>query len=288
MMRVRTRSSSSPREEPAYIPQNFREHRLRQFPRKSILLARMVRGEQSRQAPGELVTNSMTKPESCKTLDLATLFEQPQINAHRNTPKCKKRPRPQNFKIALKVRTAIQKLGTQRLIRRRRATNSRNDVSILQCETVVALRRCRLVRESRAVQRLKQKISRAIPGKHASGAISAMRCGRKTQNQQFCVRVAESRHRFSPVFAAPKREPLFTRHSFAVFHQPRTLPAPDNFLVQHSKPVHRFSPLENYHETDGPPDSSISVSESGPRKGIQVLGPFLVRHSEEIKGRAIQ
>jgi hypothetical protein len=288
MTRTRTRAKLFPLEESAYISQHVREHGLRQFPRKSILLAGMVRSEQSRQVSGKLVANSVTKPERRKTLDFAAIFQQPQVNTHRNAPKGENRARPQNFKLALEIRTAVRKLRGQRLVRGRRAANSSNDIGIFQREPVAAMRRSRLVRESSAKQRVKQEISRAIARKHPPGAVPSMRRGRESKDQQLRVRVAESRHRFAPVFTVPERQPLFTRHSFAVFHQPRTLPASDDFFVQHPKRAHQFSLEENYHETDVLPKSSMYMSELAQRKAIQLFGSFLVRHREKIQRRHIQ
>jgi hypothetical protein len=112
-----------------------------------------------------------------------------------------------------------------------------------------------------------------------------MRRGRQSEDQQFRLMVAESRHRFAPVLAFPERQPLFKRHSFAVFHQPRTLPAPDDFFVQLSKPVHQIPLKENYHETEVPPESSICMSEYGRRKAVRVFKSILVRCCGRFHGR---
>ena len=277
-----------PLEKPANVSQHARKHSSCQFPRKSVLLAWMVRREQSRQIPGKLVTRSVAKLESCETFDRAPLFEQSKVNAHRNASESENGPRPQDFELALKMGPAVRKLGGQRFVRRRSTANRRRDVRILELEAIALLGRGWLVREPDAIQRVKQEVARAISRKHAPGAIAAMRRRRESEDKQFRARVAESWHRLAPVFAIPKRQPLLARYPLAVLGQPGTLPAANDLFVQLPKPVHALSLAENYHETDVPPESSICVSEPGLRKAIQFSGSFRVKRCERFRGHLIQ
>src|SRR3989440_488614 len=63
---------------------------------------------------------------------------------------------------------------------------------------------------------------------------------RKAEYQQLRARVSKSRNWFSPVRPFAIRAPFLSRHSFAVFHEPRALAASDNLFVQHAKLRARF------------------------------------------------
>ena len=75
----------------------LKQHRVRKFSRKRILLARMIRGEKPRQIPRQLVTSSMPKRKRSQRRNLPALFQQSQISPHRNAAQHHDSARSQNF-----------------------------------------------------------------------------------------------------------------------------------------------------------------------------------------------
>jgi hypothetical protein len=226
-----TRCCKSSRQKVSHVAQNFQHHRVRQLASKCILLARMIRRKKPRQISRQLIARAMPKRKRSQRRNHPALFQQSQISPHRNASQYQHRARLQNFQLALQKVPAIRHLRGQRLIGRRSAAQSRGHVSILERKPVVAIRGSRLVGKARAKQRLVQKISRAIAGKHSPGAIGAMRRRRKPQNQKLRPRVAKSRNRLSPVIPCQKRPPLVLRNLFAITYQSRAGAALNNFLV---------------------------------------------------------
>ncbi len=218
-----------------HIPQHLPHHPRRQFPRKSILLAGMIRRKKPRASARQLITRPMPERKRRKSGNLPAILQQPEIRPHRNIPEYQHRSRPKYLKLPLEIRATIRRLRRQRLIRRRRAANRCSDVCIFQRKSVASLSRRRLIRKSRPVKRRVQKISRPVAGKNSSCPVATMRRRSKSQNQQLRLRISKSRHRLAPVLAPAKRQSLFPRHPLAVFHQPRTLPAPNDLLVQRNE-----------------------------------------------------
>jgi len=192
----------------------------------------MIRSEQAGQIVRQSVSRAVTKWKCRETLNLASLFKHAEIRPHGDTPQRKNHPRADQSKFRLKIRPAVRKFRRKWLVRRRSAAHCRRDVRIRQLEPVVPPRRARLIRKARAAKRLVQKIPRAISREDASRSVAAMRRGRKPQDQQLRARIAKSRNRFAPIFPIAKRPPLFAPNFFAIFHQPRTLPALNDLLVQ--------------------------------------------------------
>jgi hypothetical protein len=172
---------NSPRQKLAYVAQDLEQHRIRQLSSKSILLARMIRRKQTRQTSRQLVASPVPKRKRSQRRNKPALFQQSQISPHRNATQHQHRARPQNLDLALQKVPAIRKLRRQGLVGGRRAAQSRGHISILQRQSVSAILRSGLIRKSRAIQRLVQKIARPIAGEHASRAIRSMRRGRKPQ-----------------------------------------------------------------------------------------------------------
>jgi hypothetical protein len=215
----------------SHVTQNLKQHRIRKLASKSILLARMIRRKKPRQISRQLITRAMPKRKRSQRRNLPALLKQSQISPHRDATKHQHRARPQNFQLAFQKVPAIRQLRRQRFIRRRRATQSRGHISILQRQTVFPIRRNRLIGKPRAKQSLVQKISRTISREHSPRAIRAMRRGRKSQNQELRPRIAESRNRLSPVIACRKRSALVPRDLFTIPYQPRARAAAGNFPV---------------------------------------------------------
>lgn len=164
------------------IAKNSDEHRLGELACESVLLARMVRREELREAVGKWVTRAVAKGKCGKASDLAALFEQAEISAHGNAPQYENCARTNQLQLALEVGTAVGKLGWQGLIRGRGATKRGRHVSILEREAVSAMRGCGLICKSGAMERFVKKIAGAVAGEHASGAICAMRGGGEAQD----------------------------------------------------------------------------------------------------------
>jgi hypothetical protein len=228
-------------EVPADSPQHRDEHYLRQFSCERILLARMVRREKPRQFTGQLVTHSVREGKRREALNFAAVLQQPEIRTHRDAPQHKHGARPQNFKLSFEIMAAIRKLRRQGLIGRGRAAHCCRDVGVVQLQPVAALRRCRLVRKSRSIQRPVKKISGTIAGENSARAIPAVCRGRQAQYQKPRAGIAESRNRFTPVFALTKSATLLPRHFFAVPHQPQACSTRDNFLIQRFERIHSSS-----------------------------------------------
>jgi hypothetical protein len=241
-------SRKSPRQKFSCVAQNPKKHCVRQLARKCILLAGMIRRKKPRQIPRQLITRAMPKRKHSRRRNLSALFQQSQISPHRNAAQHKHRARSQNLQFALQKVPAIRHLRGQRLVRRRRATQSRGQVNILQSEPVFAIRGSRLIGKPSAKQRLVQKICGAISGEHSSGAIAAMRRGRESQNQKLGPRIAKSRNRLAPIIPCQERTALVLRNLFAIPYEARARAAADNFLIQFFQFAHAAVSLKSYHE----------------------------------------
>jgi hypothetical protein len=223
----------------------------------------MIRRKKPRQISRQLITRPMPKRKRSQGRNSPALFQQSQVSPHRNATKDQHRARPQDLQLALQKMPAIRQLRGQRLVGGRSAAQSRGHISILQSETVVAIRRSRLIGKPRAKQRLVQKIARAIAREHSARAIRAMRRGRKSQYQKLRARIAKSRNRLSPIVPSQKRSALVARDLFAIPYQPRARAAADNFLIQFFQFAHAVVSLESYHE---PGQAREASKQHAPRK----------------------
>src|SRR5579863_5604023 len=228
-----------PRKKALDIAQHAREHRFREFSRERVLLAGMIRRVKPRQIVRQGVAGAMSEAKRRQTFDFAAVLEQPQKNAHRDASQCQQSAWPEDFEFLFEVRAAVREFGRQRLIAGRRATRTGCDVCVSQLEPVARVRRSGLIRESGAIERAEQKISRTVTGEDPPGAIAAMRGGRESKDEQFCARITEARHRFAPIFAIEEGKALFTRYFFAIRHQPRAFPAAYDLAIQLGKRLHR-------------------------------------------------
>src|SRR5579864_7762617 len=59
-----------------------------------------------------------------------------------------------------------------------------------------------------------------------------MSAGRKSQNQQSCVRVAKARNRFGPVVPFKIGAPFYLAHFFAMSNQARTAVTGNDLLIE--------------------------------------------------------
>ena len=167
--------------------------------------------------------------------DLSLLLQKFQIRVPRDCSQRQHGPWPQRLQFALQISPAIQNLVRQGFIRRRRATHGSGNVCALQPQPIVAAQGSGLIRKSRFVQRLVQKIPRTIPSEYAACAVPTMGRGRQSQNEQFRTGISEARHRSSPIRPLPVGSPFLARHFFTVLHQSRTFPAGANFFADRSQ-----------------------------------------------------
>lgn len=111
-------------------------------------------------------------------------------------------------------------------------------VGIDEPQSVAAVRRCRLIGKPKVIKRAIEPVAGTIAGKDAAGAIAAVRCGSKPDDEQPRIRRAEARNGPAPVVPIDESADLFSRHPLAIFHQSRTSPAIHNLAlggpVQHS------------------------------------------------------
>ena len=279
------RRRKSPRQKFAHVAQDLQHHRVRKLSSKCILLARVIGREQSRQFARQFVARAMPKRKRSQGRNQPALLQQSQISPHRNASQHQHRARPQNLQLALQIVPAIRQLRRQRFICGWRAPQSRSHVSILQSQPIFAIHSSRLIGKPGAKQRLVQKISRAIPGKHSSRAIRAMRCGRKSENQKLSPRIAKSRNRLSPVIPSQKRPALVPSNLFAMPYEPRTRAAADNLLIQLFQFAHVQVSLKSYHEPCQAREASKRYDARKLRHGLVTIA--LGRDANERSGMVI-
>jgi hypothetical protein len=242
------RGKNSPRQKLSHVAQNVKQHRVRELAGKCILLARMIRRKKPRQVSRQLVTSPMPKGKGSQRRNQRALLQQSQISPQRNATKHQYRARLKYLKLALQKVPAIRQFRRQRLVRRRRAAQSRGHVSILQRQTISAIRRSRLIGKSRAIERLVKEIAGPIASEHPSRAIRAMRRGRKSQYQKLRARIAEPWNRLAPIIPSEERASLVPRHLFAIPYQSRARATVNDFLIQLFQFAQASVPLESYHE----------------------------------------
>ena len=90
----------------------------------------------------------------------------------------------------------------------------------------------RLRGEAGAVQHAIEKMTGAIAGERAAGAIGAMRARRQAENQHPRVHIAKARYWLGPIVAIAIGAALLAPDLLAIFTQPRTAGAGDEFAIQ--------------------------------------------------------
>jgi hypothetical protein len=174
----------------------------------------------------------VAKRERSQTGNLPAILEQTQICAHRDAAEHQYGAQAMNLQFAFEIWTAICQLGWQRLIGRWGAAHSRSDIRVFESQAIAAVLRSRLIREAGTKQGLVQKVSGTIAGKHASRAITPVRCWRKAEDQELRSGVTKARKRLAPVMPFEEGATFGSRHLLAVTYQARTLAAMNDFLVQ--------------------------------------------------------
>ena len=136
------------------------------------------------------------------------------------------------IEFAVKKAAAIADLFRRGLVLRRSAAHHGSDVCIAQRKSVFFVRSRGLRGEAGAVQHAIEKMTGAIAGERAAGAVGAMRARRQAEDQHPRVHIAEARHRLGPIVAVAVGAALLTPDLLAIFNQPRTAGAGDEFAIQ--------------------------------------------------------
>src|SRR5262249_29654564 len=129
----------------------------------------------------------------------ALLLENVEVGVPGDLAQRKYGSRPQHCEFPLQIAAAVQHLLPQRLVVWRCASAGSGDVRASQLQAVIALHRCRLIREAGLVQCGIQEIARAVTGEDAAGSISTMRRRSQPQDEQLCLRIAKARHWLAPI-----------------------------------------------------------------------------------------
>ena len=131
------------------------------------------------------------------------------------------------------MRMAGRNLAWSWLVLRRCAPHGREDVRIVQLQSVGRMPGGCDVREPCLVHRVHEKVAGSIPGEDATGAIGAVGGGRQPEDEDPRERIAESRNRPAPVGIAAVRGFLVSRDLFAVGAEPHTTVAADDVSSDH-------------------------------------------------------
>jgi len=85
------------------------------------------------------------------------------------------------------------------------------------------------------MERAVEIIAGTVSREHTSRTVSAMRRGRKPQNQKPRVRIAERGNRFAPIIPITPRPTLYLRYLPAISGESFTAIAGNDLLIQQDK-----------------------------------------------------
>src|SRR5581483_2013990 len=160
-----------------------------------------------------------------------------QVSLKSNAPECHDHAEVrESLQLAVEKGSATFNFLGQGLVGGWCAANGRGDVRVPQLKPIATMGRRRLGGESGAMQHWIKKASRGVAGEGTSGAVRAMRSGRKPQDEHTRIRITKSRDRPSPVFPILIGAALFFSNFLTVLHQPRTARAGNHFTVQTGEP----------------------------------------------------
>src|SRR5439155_27326744 len=114
----------------------------------------------------------------------------------------------------------------------RDAFYSRSHVGSMQFQTVFDVNRVRLVCISCFEKRLNEEVGTPIPREHSSGPIPAVRSWSKPYDENRSRNITETRNGSAPIVPTQKPLLLHTSYRLAIFDQPGTSSAFDNFHIQ--------------------------------------------------------
>ena len=130
------------------------------------------------------------------------------------------------------VGEAARLLLSSRLVGWRRAFHCRGDAGVDERETVIAVLRCGLARESTGVQGSGQEIGGRVAGEHAARAVAAVGGGSQPHDAHFSVRRSEGGHGPCPIVPFAVAADLLDARAFTVLNQARAGPTRGHSLHQ--------------------------------------------------------
>lgn len=151
-----------------------------------------------------------------------------------------------HVEFAGEIGPAIFDFRGKRFVGWRGAAADGGDEKIRQSQPVFAIDRLRLIRETRAIQAIVEKIARAVAGEHSAGAIAAVSGRREADDEQSRCRIAEAGTRLSPIVFVAKGATPRLRHLLAVTDQARAFAAADDAFLEYAE---RFALAGSFHRT---------------------------------------
>lgn len=131
--------------------------------------------------------------------------------------------------LAVEVGTASVPFLSGGLVGRGRTTNRRGDVDPEQAESIVDSDGQGLVRQANPEQGPEQEVAGPITGEHPAGPVGPVGGRSQPHDQDGGVRVAEARHRTTPVLLVPVCGTTLERHLLSPRHEPGAGPAGNHF-----------------------------------------------------------
>src|SRR4029450_6509217 len=107
---------------------------------------------------------------------------------------------------------------------RRRASVHRSDIEAAKLKAVITRHGLRTARQTRSMQGPVEEVTGAVPGEDAAGPVPAVCRGSQANHHEASGRVAEPRHRPSPVLLAGKPGGLLPGHTLAPLDESRAGP----------------------------------------------------------------
>src|SRR5277367_1248846 len=215
---------------------DLNEHGASQLSSLGVLVGGMVRSQQGLSVR-HLVFGSVLKDVGFPARELAATLEVIEIGIKADLAQ-----RDHNFYIlqsihfAIEIRSAVCQFLRKRLVVWRSAAYCSRNVEIFQLQPVIAFGGVRLIGETGLMQDGEHKFPRRISGERTPSAIGAVRAGSEPEDENPRIGIAESGDGLSPVLAIAISAAFLASNPFAVFHQPRTAGASDDFGVELDEP----------------------------------------------------
>src|SRR5208337_1115860 len=143
----------------------------------------------------------------------------------------------ESFDFALQKRSAVDQFLGQRLVAGRRTAGGGGYVETGQHLAIVAGGRGGQQRKSGFVQHRVHEVAGGVSGERAAGAIGAVGAGSESEHEDAGMGIAEAGNGLAPVLAVAESAALLAGYALAIFNQPRTAHAGDDFDVQNLEPV---------------------------------------------------
>ena len=149
---------------------------------------------------------------------------------------------PEQTQFFQKIRPTGVKFLHARLIARRGTAHRGRDIAVHETKAVVSMGRMGLVREAEPMERFVEPVAATVSGEDTAGSIAAVGGWGQTNYEKTGVRVAETRHRASPIGPVTELPPFGPGNCFSIDHQSRTPTAGYDLIIQdgqirHGEPV---------------------------------------------------